>query len=322
MSQTLAIVVPVFALILLGYLVGRTRLMPAEGTKAMVNFCYFIALPAILFRTMAALEAPKSLDPTILAAYFAPAVLHFLGAMAVGRFVFGQRLADRALFAMAATYGNILLLGIPLVLTAFGERATVPQMLIMALHPVVLITLCSLFVEIDRGRSAGGAGGARGAGAVALAALVGLAANPIIVAMAAGLGAGLAGIVLPPVVDKILVLLGQGAAPVALFALGASLAGFKLAADLLQVAALTALKIAVLPAMVFVSAEYVFGLAPLWVAVATLSAAMPAGVNAFVFAERYAVGQARAAATVLVSTALAWIGAAALLAWFLPRVGG
>ena len=216
---------------------------------------------------------------------------------------------------MAGTYGNILLLGIPLVLTAFGERATVPQMLIMTLHPVVLITLCSLFAEIERG-------GGKGGGAIVLAALVGLVANPIIIAMAAGLGAGLAGLAIPPVIDKILTLLGQGAAPVALFALGASLAGFKLAADLVQVAALTLLKIAVLPALVFVSAEYVFGLAPLWVAVATLSAAMPAGVNAFVFAERYGVGQARAAATVLVSTGLAWIGAAALLAWFLPRVGG
>ena len=44
---------------------------------------------------------------------------------------------------------------------------------------------------------------------------------------------------------------------------------------------------------------------PLWAAVATVTAAMPTCVNAYVFASRYGVGQREAAAAILLSTVLA-----------------
>ena len=81
------------------------------------------------------------------------------------------------------------------------------------------------------------------------------------------------------------------------------------------------IKLAVLPALAFVSAKYVFALSPLAVAVATISGAMPAGVNAFVLAMRYELLIARVAATVIATTGIAWAIAALLLAWLIPGIG-
>jgi malonate transporter len=324
MSQTLAIVLPVFAVILLGYGVGKTRLFGDEGVKALTSFCFFVAIPAVLFRAMSQLDAPRGSDFTVVLAFYAAVLTAYALAMGVARLVFKLGLAEQAIFATGATYSNILLLGIPLVLAAFGPRAALPQSAILALQSVILISLTTFIVEAAQG--AGGRGAGEGEektrfATIAKSAAIGLATNPIIVAMVAGFAWGRTGLGLHEIVDKSLVFLGQAAVPTALFALGASLTRFHLGGDLRQVAAIGLIKLAVLPALVFVSARYVFGLEPLPVAVATISAAMPSGVNAFVLAMRYDTLVARIAAAVIATTALAWAIAAALLAWMLPGIG-
>src|SRR5262245_47889505 len=127
MSAILTIVLPVFVVIALGYGVGKTRLLGEEGVRALTNFCFFVAIPAVLFRAMAQLDEPKDADFAVVLAFYAAVLLTYALAMAAGRLLFKLRLAEQALFAIGATYSNILLLGIPLVLTAFGPRAALPQ---------------------------------------------------------------------------------------------------------------------------------------------------------------------------------------------------
>ena len=318
MSATLAIVLPVFAVMLLGYGLGKTRLFGEEAVRALTNFCFFVTIPALLFRSMARLEAPHGDALLIVFAFYAAVLAVFPLAMAAGRVLFGMKLAEQAVFAAGGTYSNILLLGLPLSITAFGEAAVLPASALLALQSPILFSLTAITVEIGRG----GDGGKR-AGALAIlgTALLSLVKTPVLTAMVAGVLWGLAGFGLHPVVDKTLAFLGQAATPTALFALGASLTRFSVGGDLRQVAALGALKLVALPVACFVSAQYVFGLAPLYVAIAALCGAMPTGVTAFVLAMRYELLVARVAASVVVTSAIAWIIAAALLAWFLPRIG-
>lgn len=311
MLGTLTIVVPVFAVILLGYGVGKTRLFGDEGVKALTAFCFYVAIPALLFRGMAGLETRAGFDFRIVLAFYGATLLAYGIAMLTARALFGLSLADQAIFAAGATYSNILLLGLPLVLTAFGPAAAVPQSAILGFQSVILISVTSLVVELGRGGKERGVG----AGKILRTAAIGLATNPVIVALVAGLVWGQTGVGLHAIVDRSLSFLGQAATPTALFALGASLTRFTLGGDMRQVAALGVIKLFVLPALVFVSCRYVFALPPLSVAVATISAAMPTGVTAFVLTMRYDTLIARVAASVIVTTALAWIIAAALLAW-------
>lgn len=317
MSATLAIVIPVFAVILLGYGVGKTRLFGDEGVRAISNFCFYVAIPAVLFRAMAQLDTPGGFDFAVVLAYYGAVLAAYALAMAAARLLFRLNLAEQALFATGATYSNILLLGIPLVLTAFGPRAALPQSAILALQSVILISLTSFIVELAQGKDDPESGGI---GAILKSAGTALATNPIIVSMAAGFAWGRGGLGLHDIAERFLVFLGQAATPTALFALGASLTRFHLGGDLRQVAVIGLFKLALLPGLVFLSAKYVFALDPLTVAVATISAAMPSGVNAFVLAMRYETLVARIAAAVIATTAFAWAIAAGLLAWFLPGI--
>ncbi len=309
MDTTVTIVLPVFGLILLGYLIGRTRLFSDEGVKGLTNFVFYIAMPCLLFRAMARLDRPENFDLSILLAYYGSVALVFAVGVALGRYVFRTHLADQSMLGMAGVFSNTALVGLPVNYAAFGEKGLLPLLIILSIHPILLITLPTVMIEVHRGQ------GGRWQETLAATSLS-LLKNPIIAAMILGLGYGMTGLDLPVVVDRLTAFVGGAGPPAALFAVGASLTAYKLGGDLREVSVAILLKLALLPLTVFVMSTYVFALDPLWAAVATVNAAMPVGVNVFILARTYDTYVARAASAVLVSTGIAWVTVALLLSVF------
>lgn len=77
------------------------------------------------------------------------------------------------------------------------------------------------------------------------------------------------------------------------------------------------LKLVLQPVLVWVLAFVVFHLDPLWGAVAVMSAGMPVGINAYLFAHKYQIGIATISTAILLSTLLAVISQSVLLAVFM-----
>lgn len=96
--------------------------------------------------------------------------------------------------------------------------------------------------------------------------------------------------------------LAGAAIPCALIAMGLALHHHGLKTPLAQTAPITTLKLIVHPAIVYVLAFHVFVVPPVWAGVAVLFAAMPTGINAFLFAARYKTSQALASSTIALST--------------------
>ena len=111
---------------------------------------------------------------------------------------------------------------------------------------------------------------------------------------------------------------GRGAVPCALFALGATMAGYRIAGDLKDSVAITALKLGLHPLLVWLLATEVFAVSPLHTAVATIVAALPVGVNVFILARAYDTYVRRSASAVLISTALSVLTTGLVLAQFAP----
>ena len=111
-------------------------------------------------------------------------------------------------------------------------------------------------------------------------------------------------------------MLGASAVPCALFALGASLAGYPLTGDVPPALFLVTLKLLVQPALVWILAVPVLGLEGIWVPVAVTMAAMPSGINVYLFGTRYDAAPGVAARTVFLSTIFSVGTLSALLFWF------
>jgi malonate transporter and related proteins len=306
LSAFLDIVLPVFALIGIGYAAAVLGFFDANATRALSRFVFQFALPVMLFSSLAAQGRPAQFEVRYLLAYFiGVAVAAALGALLARRgHGFGAQVPVVAGFS--ACYGNVILLGVPLVLTALGEAATLPLFALISVHGPIMMTLVTILLE--RGQGDLTLGGRLRATAK------GLASNPILIGLVAGVAVGASGYALPGPVATSAALLGQAALPAALFAMGASLAGYQIRGALGLALTLVALKTVLQPLVVWLLVDHVFAIASPWSDTAILLAAMPTGVNAYLFAVRYRTGEAEAATTIVLSTAASLVTVSVILA--------
>jgi len=292
----LDIILPVFGVMLIGYGAARLGFFGKTASEGLSAFVFNFAIPVLLFRSLATTELPPVLPWGHLLSFYLGAAIVTVFGMAVGRIVRNRPLDGQGIVGLTAGYGNTVMIGVPLVLTAFGDAATLPLFLVIAFHSAVLITSGTIIVEIAQGSRAG-------LRKLPLNLFKAFATNPIIVGLMAGLVVAALSLPLPKPVDDITRLLGTAAAPCALFAMGAALPQYRIAGNVLESSLVTILKLAVHPLLVWLLATYVFTVDPLHLQVAVLLAATPVGANVYLLAARYDVGTATATTSVFLTTA-------------------
>ncbi len=311
MSAIIDIIVPVFGMVLVGFAIGRTKLLSPEGLRGLVNVTFYALFPSLLFRSMATVRL-DALDPGILLVFFGAVLLLYLLLLLLGR-ALGMSLGDQSIFALSGTFSNGVGIGIPFISYAFGPKGLVPLLMIISIHSLILLTLSSFIMEVAAQGAASRRFIHRMGGAV-----VTMLKHPVLPPIFAGLlwswaTSHVPGIELPIVLDRILQALATAAPPCGLIMAGASLAHVGLKGHWREAALASVFKLAVLPAMVWLMGRYVFPLDPVWLAVATLNSALPAGANVYLVAQLYGVGVGRATNAVVISTAVSVFTLSAVL---------
>lgn len=289
------IVLPVFGVIAFGYVCGWTGLLRERVSQGVSDYVYTIAVPLLIFRTLSEARLPDVSPWGYWGAYFAGAAVAWGVAQSISLFVFKRRMHEAIIHGFTAGQSNIVLVGIPLVLSAFGEAGAVPLFLLVAVNLPLMMTSASLMME---GTGAG----------VSRAALINLArnlaSNFILIAFAAGIAAQFLGIRPAGAPKAVIDLIAQSSVPCALFAMGLALRQYGILGDLSMTTVISALKLMLHPFVVWLLVTYVVPLPPVFAAVAVAFAAMPCGINAYLLAERYRAGVAAAAGSVSLTTTL------------------
>ncbi|MRX49679.1 AEC family transporter [Paracoccus sp. S-4012] len=284
---------PFFALLGTGWLAGRSGAFPAEATAWLTSFVFWFALPAMLLQFSIGLDLGDLWDPGFAAAYLTGSLAVWLIGLAVAR-ARGLPLAEAAMEAQCCMTGNTGFLGVPMLVLLLGPQAVGPVLLVLTIDMVVFSTLITLVVTAAR------------QGRVGLATLRpmarGIAANPMIVSILAGLAISALRLPVPRPLDEFLALLGSAATPGALFAIGASLAG-RAAQRLGPALWLATAKLALHPAAVGIAALAVFDVAPFPAGVMVAAAALPVAGNVYMLAQYFGVAQQRVSTAILLSTA-------------------
>lgn len=297
METIIDIILPVFGVVAVGFVAAKMKLFDRSATRGLSLFVFNFAIPVLLFRSLSATPLPSDIEWGFLISYYAGAFFVFGLNMVIAGQGFRRRLDEQGIFGLSAAFSNTVLLGIPLVLTTYGDEALLPLFLIIAVHGLVMFPTVTLIIEGSRGQGVGKL-------AIIKATLLGLARNPIIWGLLVGLLFNRMGWSIPGAADDITALLARAALPCALFAMGASLAWFKVAGHVNQALITVMLKLVVHPLVVWLLATFVFDLDPMWIGVAVLLAAAPTGVNVYLFAQRYGVCIGSSATTVLVGSVL------------------
>lgn len=310
MDSIVTSVIPLFAVILIGFAAARQGAFDQAAVRTMVAFVFSLAMPALLFRLMAEADIAGTRDWPVVFAYFSAQLPVFLGGLLIGHKLFRQSMAEMTIQAFGSTFSNSVVLGLPLVLSLYGERAGVPALLIIMLD-VAIFSVITLLLEIAGLRDKPGA--PRHLPTLMRDLALSVGANPLILAIVLGIAFNLASLTLPAVVDKTLAFLGQAAPPAGLFALGATLGLRRITGRAGPVGAMMAMKLLVHPALTALTVFYLFDLDPMAASVALLFAAGPVGANVYVFAANYDAAIETSAAAILLSTAAALITLSALV---------
>jgi malonate transporter len=307
------IILPVFGLILVGYIAGRTSILPAVAVRGIANAATYIMIPVLLFRSMIGDGTAPNMEPSIVFAYFGGCLIILILALICGRILFRLRLDQLGVFGMAAMYSNAVLLGLPLMQTAFGPDGVIIQTRIIAFHSLILLPVTTMLIALGRGQKGG------------LLKIIGPAvrdtvSNPIIIGLVCGLAWSFTGLGIWSPLDKMTAMLSAAASPTALIALGAAQAqsALRIGRELLEAMTVAVLKLALHPLIVWFLTAKVAGLPPDAVAVATVTAALPAGANVYLQAHQFGIYVEGAVNAVMLTTLLSVISITLILGLLHP----
>ena len=212
MLSTLTVVLPIFALILSGWLTRRLNVLGPHATAELNRFVVYLALPALLFDLTAHARWIDVWRPGFVATFGLGTAVVFLLTLAL-RLRRPLNLADAAIDGLNAGYGNTGFVGFPLVVMALGREALGPTLVAM------LITVCILFAVaialIETGLRT-----EKGRRRIATKVGLSLIKNPLIIAPILGAIVPITGLAVPAGMETFLKLLGAAASPCALIALG------------------------------------------------------------------------------------------------------
>ena len=296
MAAIIALLLPFFGLILIGYLAARITRQPAEALGWMNTFIIYAALPALFFKLVSRtpIEDLARIDfiaTDIAATYLVYAVLFLIAWLRRNSF------GDSTIQAFAGAYGNIGYMGPGLALLAFGEAAAVPVALIVCFENAMHFIVAPAMMAVAGGDK-------RPPAQVGFEVVRKVALHPFILSTALGFLVAASGLEPPIAFQRLVDYLAQAAAPCALFAMGVTLALRPLKRVPVEIGYLSLVKLVLLPATVYVVLSAAGDFDPVWVYSAVLLAGLPTATNVFVISQQYGVWQERASATVLITTAL------------------
>jgi malonate transporter len=291
MLSSLAIVLPVFGLIGVGYGARQINLVTDRAGDGLSEFVFTLAVPCLIFRTLVRAEIPAVQPWGYWISYFTGVAVVWAIATLVGQRFFKLGGTASVVAGFSAGQANTVLVGIPMILKAYGQEGAVPLFLLIAVHLPVTMTLATVLAE--------------GRATSPLAILRRLITHPIIIGILAGSAFRPVAAYVPAELWQVIDLIASAAIPCSLIGMGIALRRYGLEAGWELPLVISVLKLFIHPLVVFLLATLVFDMPRAWAGVAVLFAACPSGINAYLFAERYGEGVAVASSAVALSTVLA-----------------
>jgi malonate transporter and related proteins len=312
-SSVLANVLPVFILILVGWLAAKSGLLKAETGDALGEFVFKIAVPMLIFRTLATAHFEGVSPFRLWAAYFIGVAITWTAGHLIARYVFDRDAKVAVIAGMSASFANNVFIGLPLVAHLVGQEGLVAISILLAIHLPIMMIAGTILMEGASARVDGTA--IRSIGTILKQVGFNLARNPLVIALAAGLAFNLSGLSMNEPVALVVDQIAASASPAALVSIGMALTRYKIKGDLSLSASAASLKLFLMPASVY-AASWLLRLPADWAAALVLTSSVPTGINAWLIAQRFRSGQSLAASVISITTAFG-VASVSLWAWLL-----
>lgn len=237
---SLNVTLPIFVVILVGGFLRRVGLLTEGFTSVADKFVFKVALPVQLFQDIATMDLRADFSWPFVLFCMAATTFMFAACWLLGA-VFLRDKSMVGAFAQASARGSAAILGIAFVENIYGSSGMTPMMIVAAvplfnIYSVIILTV-SAAGHLD--------------GAVLKRTLRSVVTNPIIIGIVVGAVWSLLGLPWPTIVSKSVGYLANTATPLALLVLGATFKGREALQKIGPTMAAAALKLVVIPALIF-----------------------------------------------------------------------
>jgi predicted permease len=308
-----AIILPVFLIVGSGYAAVRVFRFTDAVIDGVMTYSIRFAVPVLLFRAVYTLDLGQAFDWRLLLSFYGAALISYVTAILLARHVWGRRPGESAAIGFCALFSNTLMLGLAVLERSYGAASLPYGFMILALHSPSVYFVGIVVMEFARRDGAG-------LGETLRRATRAMLGNNLMVGIGLGFAANLGGLALPEPVMASIDQIAASALPASLFAMGGALTRYSLRADIGIASMVSALSLLAHPALAALIAAGL-GLPTDMARAAVVLAAMPTGMNGYLFAAMYNRAMGAAASTVLLATTLS-VFSIGLWLWWLGGMTG
>src|SRR3984893_10415022 len=304
------LILPVFAVILSGWIVGYTGYLSRALSDGLIHFAYNIAMPALLIVTIAQKPSHSLINWRFLVAFGGGSLLCFILVFGIMRIHASRTLASRTMHGMAASMTNTGFVALPVLQAIYGPRAVLPAAIATVFVAVVMFPIAVILLEL-------GQRDAHGSRTTPMVTVNTVVLNPMVLSPLIGMLWSILGLRMPGPVTAYLGILADALTPCALFAIGLGRSIDGLRANLGRASLLSAVKLVIMPLIVY-GLSLCLGLDPLYTIAAVICAAVPTAKTAYILAGEYRCEEMMVASTVSLTTLASIIS---LVFWFYELSG-
>lgn len=299
------VVLPVFLLILIGYIGGRSGKLGINASVELNRFVVWLALPAQLFNFAANSGWQTLWQPGFITAFFLSCLIVFLLVLLVS-WVCHRDLAAASFDGLSASYSNTGYMGIPLCALALGQDGLAPA-IISTFIVFVMFALATVLIEI-------GILSHKKPHEIGLSVIKSLCTNPLLIAPVAGLLWASSDLTLYDPIAQVIAFLAAASTPCALVSIGLFLMQKSTAAPA-QAWGISLAKLILQPLIAWVIAGPILELPALWVSAIVILSALPTGTGPFMLAQYYKADGSVISRVVLITTVSSLLTLSLFLWW-------
>ncbi len=288
------LILPVFAVILTGWIVGYTGYLSRALSEALIRFSFNVAMPALLIVTIAQERAHSLINWRFLVAFGGGSLLCFIVVFGIMSIRGSRSLASRTMYGMSASMTNTGFVALPVLQAIYGPRAVLPAAIATVFVAVVMFPVAVILLEL-------GQRDADGTRTAAMVTVKHVVLNPMVVSTLIGMLWSVAGLRMPGPVTAYFGILADALTPCALFAIGLGLSIDGLRANIGPASLLSAVKLVIMPLIVY-GFCMALGLDPLYTIAAVICAAVPTAKTVYILAGQYHCEEMMVASTVSMTT--------------------
>ncbi|OTP88704.1 hypothetical protein B6D12_04925 [Gilliamella apicola] len=286
---------PLFILILLGFLAVKLGRWQKTVTDSLTKFTFYIAFPIMLFQIMSHFSEQSEIDIKLLLVFFGGSFIVFAIGCLIASKIFKLNGSQSTLFAMGGIYTNTVFVGIPIIKMLLGDQAIPIVAIIVIFNALILWTLATVSIEfVQMGKLSGRS---------FIKALRNVSKNPIIIGIFTGIAVNYIGLPIPNFINQSTKMVSEMTAPLSLIVLGMGLAEYKIRDQFLITGSICILKLAILPIVTYIVGK-LLGLPTLELQVVVLLSSVSIAINCYMMARQFEVLQGPIASSLLISTAL------------------